>query len=144
MGTGGGGPLAELFVVDGRCGGTVFLLSGERSVVGRSPDCEVSIPEPWVSSRHALFERRGDELWLVDLDSRNGTWLGDQRVREARLRDGDKVGFGRTNARVRIPAARPAASPAAVGATLVRKLVDQALVSGPAAVTTGSGQRQVA
>ncbi len=134
--------MAELFVVDGRCGGTVFLLSGERSVVGRSPDCEVSIPEPWISSRHALVERRGEELWLVDLDSRNGTWLGEQRVREARLRDGDLVGFGRTNARVRLPAARPP-SPAAVGATLMRKLVDP--LQPPGAGAPGEkGQRQVA
>jgi adenylate cyclase len=136
--------VAELFVVDGRFGGTVFLLSGERSVVGRSPECDVSIPEPWISSRHALVEKRGDELWVLDLDSRNGTWLGAQRVREARLKDGDLVGFGRTNAKVRIPRRRPAAAP--VNATLMRKLVEPLATVAPAAGggPAASGQRQVA
>ncbi|HSB21431.1 MAG TPA: adenylate/guanylate cyclase domain-containing protein [Anaeromyxobacteraceae bacterium] len=135
--------MAELFVVDGRFGGTVFLLSGERSVVGRSPECEVSISEPWISSRHAALEVRGDELWVVDLDSRNGTWLGEQRVREARLHDGDLLGFGRTTAKVRIPVKRP--TPARVNATLMRRLVDpRAAAPAPAASGDASGQRQVA
>jgi len=71
--------VAELFVVDGRFGGTVFLLSGEQSVVGRSPECEVSISEPWVSSRHALLAQRGDwdgviQRWTryLELEPLNG------------------------------------------------------------------------
>ncbi len=137
--------MAELFVVDGRFGGTVFLLSGEQSVVGRSPECEVSISEPWISSRHALLEKRGEELWVVDLDSRNGTWLGEQRVREARLQDGDLLGFGWTRTKVRIPLPRP--TPARVNATLMRRLGDSrpgAAGAAPAPGEAAAGQRQVA
>lgn len=138
--------MAELFVENGRFAGTTFLLSGEQSVVGRSPECEVSISEPWISSRHAMLEMRGDELWVVDLESRNGTWLGDQRVREARLHDGDELGFGRTTARVRLPVKRP--TPARFNATLMRRLVDPRLESAPAAPASAgaaaAGQRQVA
>jgi adenylate cyclase len=137
--------VAELLILDGRCGGTVFLL-GVKSVVGRSADCEVCIPEPWVSSRHAIIEARSNELWVLDLDSRNGTWIGEARVRESRLRDGDTIGFGRTNAKVRIPELGRLAPPD-VNATVMRKLVHEHAAAGAAPGgnhAAESGRRQVA
>ena len=75
--------MSELFVVNGICGGTVFFLPDVPTVLGRSAECHVQIADPWISSMHAMFEKRGKELWLVDLESRNGTWVNDQKVREA-------------------------------------------------------------
>jgi GAF domain-containing protein len=93
--------LAELFVVNGICGGTVFFLPDVPTVVGRSAECHVQIADPWISSMHALFERRGDQLWVVDLDSRNGTFVAEERVHEAPLRPGVKIRFGKTEAEIR-------------------------------------------
>jgi hypothetical protein len=45
---------------------------------------------------HAMFERRGEEVWVVDLQSRNGTFVGEERVTEARLTEGAVLRFGRT------------------------------------------------
>jgi class 3 adenylate cyclase len=59
---------------------------------------------------HALFERRGGEIWVVDLDSRNGTYIGDARVTEAPVADGAVVRFGQTDVRVE-HAGRTAAPP---------------------------------
>src|SRR5512140_2504337 len=50
---------------------------------------------------HALFERRGDQLWVVDLDSRNGTFVENERVHEAPVAPGMKVRFGKTGAELR-------------------------------------------
>ncbi len=94
--------MAELFVVNGICGGTVFFLPDVPTVVGRSPECHVQVADPWISSMHALFERRGDQLWVVDLDSRNGTFLDEERVHEARVAPGSKLRFGKTSAELRL------------------------------------------
>jgi adenylate cyclase len=94
--------VAELFVVNGICGGTVFFLPDVPTVLGRSPECHVQVADPWVSSMHALFERRGDQLWVVDLDSRNGTFVGDERIQEAPVAPGARLRFGKTGAELRV------------------------------------------
>lgn len=88
--------MAELFVVNGICGGTVFFLPDVPTVLGRSAECHVQIADPWISSMHAMFERRGDALWVVDLDSRNGTYVNDDRVRESAVSPGSRLRFGKT------------------------------------------------
>lgn len=93
--------MAELFVVNGICGGTVFFLPDVPTVLGRSAECHVQIADPWISSMHALFERRGGEMWVVDLDSRNGTFVAGERIHEAPLRPGVKLRFGKTEAEMR-------------------------------------------
>jgi adenylate cyclase len=115
--------LAELFVVNGICGGTVFFLPDVPTVLGRSAECQVQIADPWISSMHALFERRGDSLWLVDLDSRNGTWVNDTRVRESRLAPGARMRFGKTAVELR-DEPRPATPILSEEGTVVRYLAD--------------------
>jgi adenylate cyclase len=93
--------VSELFVVNGVCGGTVFFLPDVPTVLGRSAECQVQIADPWISSMHAMFEKRGSELWLVDLESRNGTWVNDQKVREAPVAPGYRLRFGKTEVELR-------------------------------------------
>ena len=93
--------MSELFVVNGICGGTVFFLPDVPTVLGRSAECQVQIADPWVSSMHAMFERRGTQLWLVDLESRNGTWVNDNKVNEAPLAAGYRLRFGKTEVELR-------------------------------------------
>ena len=55
------------------------------TVIGRGPDCKVRLPQPLVSRRHCeLFEVQG-RLFVRDLNSMNGTYVGSQRVEEAEL-----------------------------------------------------------
>jgi class 3 adenylate cyclase len=92
--------VAEIVVLNGASAGKVFLLADVPTVVGRSEEAHLLIADPWISSMHAMFERRGDEIWVVDLDSRNGTFVGDERVTEGRVIDGAVVRFGRTEVRL--------------------------------------------
>jgi pSer/pThr/pTyr-binding forkhead associated (FHA) protein len=111
----GPGRVAEIVVLNGASAGRVFLLADVPTVVGRSEEAHLLIADPWISSMHAMFERRGDEIWVVDLDSRNGTFVGDERVTEGRLADGAVVRFGRTEVRLDLGAANappPRAEPA--------------------------------
>jgi adenylate cyclase len=91
--------LSELLVLNGACAGTVFFLPDVPTVVGRSPESHLQISDPWISSMHAMFERREADIWIVDLESRNGTFLGEQRVAEARLEPGVVLKFGKTEVR---------------------------------------------
>ena len=51
--------------------------------VGRSPDCDFVLDDPVVSARHVRLIREPDGLHLEDLDSANGTYVNDQRVKRA-------------------------------------------------------------
>jgi pSer/pThr/pTyr-binding forkhead associated (FHA) protein len=93
--------VSELFVVNGICGGTVFFLPDVPTVLGRSAECQVQIADPWVSSMHAMFEKRGTQLWLVDLESRNGTWVNEHKVNEAPIATGYRLRFGKTEVELR-------------------------------------------
>ncbi|HWP33655.1 MAG TPA: FHA domain-containing protein [Solirubrobacterales bacterium] len=70
-------------------------LAGERTVVGRDPEADLSIDDEAVSWHHLEIENRGGVLMASDLDSRNGTALnGDPLDRPRRLRDGDTLLVG--------------------------------------------------
>jgi diguanylate cyclase (GGDEF)-like protein len=64
--------------------------------VGRGVDNTIVLRGDPVSRSHARFERRADRWWVVDGGSTNGTYVNDEQVREASLRDGDRVHIGRT------------------------------------------------
>ncbi len=91
--------MAELVVMNGIAAGTIFVLGEVPAVVGRSPEAHLRIGDPWISSMHAMFERRADALWVVDLESRNGVFVADERVAEAEVPDGAVVRLGRTEVR---------------------------------------------
>jgi pSer/pThr/pTyr-binding forkhead associated (FHA) protein len=97
----------ELVVLNGARAGAVFELPDMPTVVGRSPEAHFQLDDPWISSMHAMFERRGADIWVVDLESRNGTFVGAERVQEAQLQPGTVLRFGRTEVRLERRGARP-------------------------------------
>lgn len=75
-------------------GGRVAATGGLS--LGRTPDNSLMLADERVSRRHALIHPQGAEgCWLVDLGSRNGTYLNARRVSQpVRLRDGDHIQIG--------------------------------------------------
>ena len=71
-------------------------LDGERTVLGRSKDCDIQVSDPNVSRRHAEVRRAGDSYVLVDLDSTNGVEVGGKRVKRLDLSDGSRFTIGST------------------------------------------------
>ena len=78
--------------------GRRYLLSHSSLGIGRGRDNDVILPSDCVSRRHARLEQRADGLYIVDLESTNGTFVNDEpgRVRERRLRRGDQLSIGDT------------------------------------------------
>jgi len=63
--------------------------------IGRLPDNTVSIDNPAVSARHARILREGDRFIVEDLESRNGTFVNEDRVMRHALSHGDVVRVGK-------------------------------------------------
>jgi pSer/pThr/pTyr-binding forkhead associated (FHA) protein len=77
--------------------GQAFPLAEEISI-GRAPGCAVALPtDTFVSQVHARVFRRGDEYWVEDLGSTNGTLVNGRKLTgPAPLRKGDRLQVGRT------------------------------------------------
>jgi adenylate cyclase len=85
-----------------------------RCFLGRSPSCEVVLPDVKVSRQHALVQGQDEtEFWLIDLGSANGTYLNGRRVNQpCRLSNGDRIGVAEFTFVFHGPAAREALAPA--------------------------------
>ena len=79
----------------GGMAGQTFMLTGSRTLVGRSPDCDVFLDDVTVSRRHAELLREGESFTIRDLGSLNGTFVNRQRVESAELHDDDEVQIGK-------------------------------------------------
>jgi DNA-binding winged helix-turn-helix (wHTH) protein len=84
----------EIFFLVKWANGRVTLDDGAH-VLGRDPDVEILLNSSGVSRRHALITISAGRATIEDLGSKNGTFVGDQRVDGSRsLGDGDIIGVG--------------------------------------------------
>lgn len=101
---------------------------GAPFTIGRDPATSLCLPEvAGLSRRHAVL-RQSEGRWLIcDLNSRNGTWVGEQRLEGCRpLRDGDAIRLGRRGPVFVFRAGSPAATPAPVRAAAANGTIDVA------------------
>jgi len=85
----GGGRVGESFAV------ADLGQAGERMSIGRRPDAEVFLDDVTVSRDHALLIRRGEQWYLDDCGSLNGTYVNRSRIESQRLEEGDEVQIGK-------------------------------------------------
>jgi len=74
---------------------TPVVLEEREVIIGRQEDLKVSLPDDWVSRRHAKIRRVGDEYVLHDLGSSNGTYVDGVPILSCVLRAGDWIQIGR-------------------------------------------------
>jgi len=88
------GPALVVRSGGGRSGET-FSPQGDRTTIGRSPECGIFLDDVTVSRRHAVLEQR-DGRWLIeDGGSLNGTFVNRKRVESAELENGDEIQIGK-------------------------------------------------
>lgn len=90
----GGGRQAELMIETGPDAGHSHRAGDHPLRLGRSPDNDVILRDPATSGHHARLEQRGDQFWIVDLGSTNGTLVNGEPIQEKELKDGDRVTIG--------------------------------------------------
>jgi pSer/pThr/pTyr-binding forkhead associated (FHA) protein len=102
----GGAEVAKILVASGPASGQSLTLAlPDRTYrIGRSPDCDLVLPDDDVSREHAAFEKRWQGVFVRDLGSKNGVQMEGQKIRgERRLRHGDLLVVGTTQLRVEDP-----------------------------------------
>jgi hypothetical protein len=88
------GPALVVRSGGGRAGES-FVPHGERTTIGRSPDCGVFLDDVTVSRRHAVLAEREGRWYIEDQGSLNGTFVNRKRVESAELEDGDELQIGK-------------------------------------------------
>ena len=83
-----------------RMDGTILDIPPEGLRIGALPDNDVVIDDGFVSSFHAQVFVRGERLFVRDLDSTNGTFIGGIRVVEAEVPPGAELKLGKTRIQV--------------------------------------------
>ena len=89
--------MARILVYSGPLKGkSVELPTDRRVVLGRSKTADVRIPDRNMSRHHCAIWHGSSGYMLEDLESTNGTHLNGTRIKNAVLKDGDKLRTGDT------------------------------------------------
>jgi two-component system, NtrC family, response regulator GlrR len=98
-------PSLEVVVSSPAAAEQVATLGMDPIVVGSSPECDLVIDDPHVSRRHCAVTLGDDGVVLRDLDSKNGTFVGDLQIHEVVLRPGVVARLGPWSLAVRVTGA---------------------------------------
>jgi len=63
-------------------------------VIGRSSDLDMVLVEDMVSRKHAKISTVGNQIVISDMGSTNGTFVNGEKVKKARLKEGDRILIG--------------------------------------------------
>ncbi|OQO90740.1 hypothetical protein B1813_14450 [Saccharomonospora piscinae] len=87
----------QLVVTHGALAGTRIALDGRPILLGRADDSTLVLDDDYASTRHARLSLRGDEWYVEDLGSTNGTYLERAKVTAPlRVPLGSPIRIGKT------------------------------------------------
>ncbi|HWJ83738.1 MAG TPA: FHA domain-containing protein [Nocardioides sp.] len=91
------GAPTHVAVVQGPNTGATAALADAPILIGRGSDAAIRLDDDYVSTRHARIAASGDQWFVEDLGSTNGTYLGTQRITQpTTLMLGSQVRIGKT------------------------------------------------
>jgi len=89
--------------ISGKYQGGEFPVASDREIViGRANELDVVLVEDMVSRRHAKISSTHDSLSIEDLGSTNGTFVNGEKIKRAKLKEGDRVLIGTSIVRVAV------------------------------------------
>ncbi len=83
-----------LKVLTGTLKGKEYQLEGEEMLIGRGKSSNIVIDEKEVSRRHAMIVKKTSQFLLCDLDSTNGVYVNNFRLKKHVLKHGDLFQIG--------------------------------------------------
>ena len=84
-------------VIDGKR----HTLKSGMNFIGRDPLCDVFVPDPHISRKHASLDLVSDgTMTLMDLGSTNGVLINEEKVPSAILHPGDSFTIGQTHFKI--------------------------------------------
>lgn len=91
------GAPTQVLVVAGTNVGATAPLSAAPVLIGRGSDAAIRLEDDYVSTRHARIVASGDQWFVEDLGSTNGTYLGTSRITQPMaLTIGTQIRIGKT------------------------------------------------
>ncbi len=105
--------------------------------IGRAIDNDIRIASPAVSRRHCRIETGPEGVWIIDLESSNGTLLNGQRVKRGLIKPGDNLRVGKAVLQI-----EPEDLPKAGDTQRIDGLTDEMVGSEPVGVQTMTGEAQ--
>jgi pSer/pThr/pTyr-binding forkhead associated (FHA) protein len=91
------GAPTHIAVVDGANAGETVSLDDAPVLIGRGADAGIRLDDDYVSTRHARIAASGDQWFVEDLGSTNGTYIGTVRISQpTTLTLGTQVRIGKT------------------------------------------------
>ena len=84
----------QLLSISDRPAAELSLDPGTELLIGRGENCGLRLKNRRVSSSHAKLYQIGSEWHIGDISSTNGTYLNDEKIRDAAFRPGDRVLIG--------------------------------------------------
>jgi pSer/pThr/pTyr-binding forkhead associated (FHA) protein len=96
------GAPTHVAVVEGANTGETVPLDHAPILIGRGSDAAIRLDDDYVSTRHARIASSGDQWFVEDLGSTNGTYIGSHRLTQpTTLTLGAKVRIGKTTLELR-------------------------------------------
>ena len=96
------GSPTHLLVVSGENAGARAELADAPLLIGRGSDAAIRLDDDYVSTRHARVAASGDEWFVEDLGSTNGTYIGSTRITQpTTIGVGTQVRIGKTSLELR-------------------------------------------
>lgn len=81
--------------ISGKYQGGEFPLKGDKQIIiGRSSELDMVLVEDMVSRKHAKITLANGKITIEDLGSTNGTFVNGEKVKTARLKEGDRILVG--------------------------------------------------
>ncbi|HEY3452358.1 MAG TPA: adenylate/guanylate cyclase domain-containing protein [Myxococcales bacterium] len=121
-----GAPADAKVVIQAADGTTSEFKLLERTRIGRHPINHLKLADREISKEHAEIARQGEDFWVQDLNSSNGTQVNGRRITRFKLKDGDQVQLGGTTLTFRAGAGQAGSSP---GVTMIQAVAPQVLAS---------------
>ena len=91
------GSPTHVLVVEGANAGEQASLDNAPVLIGRGSDAAIRLDDDYVSTRHARIAASGDQWFVEDLGSTNGTYIGTSRITQpTTLTLGTQVRIGKT------------------------------------------------
>jgi pSer/pThr/pTyr-binding forkhead associated (FHA) protein len=96
------GAPTQVVIVDGANAGEAVSLDEAPILIGRGADAAIRLDDDYVSTRHARIASSGDQWFVEDLGSTNGTYIGSHRLTQpTTLQLGSTVRIGKTTLELR-------------------------------------------
>jgi len=99
-------PEVYVEILNGDREGEIFPITVKTVTIGRDPQCDLHLADPYVSRKHCQIVFRGDHFTMMDLGSLNKTRVKEKEYIQKNLKDGYVISAGKTKLRFRWPNAK--------------------------------------